>query len=380
MESPIPFNQPTLVGNELKYIEESLRGGHVSSSGPFSDKAAEKIREFQGAAKVFLTTSCTDALEMGGMLLGLRPGDVAIVPSFTFVSTALALVRRGVKLLFADIERETLGIDPRHVASLLDDRVKVVVPVHYAGIACDMESLTGLVAGRPIDLFEDNAQGLYATYQGRPLGSFGRISTLSFHETKNFICGEGGALVLNRAEDIQLANILYDKGTNRQDFLRNQVDKYSWVGEGSSFGMSDVLAAYLLAQLEERGKVTARRKSIWEGYARLLSPFAGKLPFTLPPVPAGRSHSYHAFHLLLDDQKSRDRVLTELALRGIHGAFHFMPLHQSEGAKPHLARATECPVSVEISRRILRLPFHNALTDEQVERTAATFLEILKNP
>ena len=380
MEAPITFNQPVLAGNETAYVGQSLQSGHVAASGPFSRKASSLLKETLGAAEVFLTTSCTDALEMGAMLLNLGPGDVAILPSFTFVSTALALVRRGVKLLFADIERETLGLDVKHVSSLLDERVKVVVPVHYAGVACDMDALQKLSARRPFDLFEDNAQGLFAAYQGKPLGSLGRLSALSFHETKNLTCGEGGALVVNRREDVERAHVLYDKGTNRQAFLLGSVDKYSWVDEGSSFGLSDVLAAYLWAQLEKREQIQSRRKALWNLYRELLSPPAAGLGFTLPLPPEGREPSYHMFHLLLPSGKERDRVLKALKGRGIEATFHYTPLHSSAGARPHLARETRCPVTEDVSGRLLRLPFHNALTDAQVRRAAETCREVVKNP
>lgn len=380
MEVPIAFNQALLAGNEIPYVEEALKSGHVSASGPFSKKVSALLREKWGSAEVFLTTSCTDALEMSALMLGLKPGDVVIVPSFTFVSTALAFLRCGVKLLFADIERETLGISPRHVAELLEDKVKAVVPVHYAGVACDLESLKGLTDKRSIDLVEDNAQGLFAAYQGKPLGSFGRFSATSFHETKNIVCGEGGAMAVNRREDVDRARVLYDKGTNRQAFLQGQVDKYSWVDEGSSFGMSDVLAAYLLAQLEKGEQIQARRRALWKLYWELLSPAASRLNFSLPSIPPGREHSYHMFYLLLADPPTRARVMQGLRDHKIQATFHYTPLHSSAGAKKHLYRPTACPVTEDIAGRLIRLPLHNALTDEQVGRVVQTLVEVLEKP
>jgi dTDP-4-amino-4,6-dideoxygalactose transaminase len=378
MEAPIPFNQTLLAGNEIPYVEEALKSGHVSASGPYSKKASAFLKEHFGAAEVFLTTSCTDALEMGALLLGLKPGDTVIIPSFTFVSTALAFLRCGVKILFADIERETLGLNPKHVAELLDDKVKAIIPVHYAGVACDMETLKSLTAGRGVDLFEDNAQGLFGTYQGKPLGSLGRLSATSFHETKNIVCGEGGALAVNRPEDVDRARILYDKGTNRQAFLLGAVDKYSWVDEGSSFGMSDVLAAYLMAQLEKGKEIQSRRKALWNLYQELLAPAASRLRFSLPLLPAGREHSYHMFYLLLENKAVRDRALKRLREHNIQATFLYTPLHSSAGARPHLLRPTECPVTDEISGRLLRLPLHNALMDDQVRRVVKTLLEVLE--
>lgn len=378
MNAPIPFHRSLLAGNEIRYVEEVLKSGHGSSSGPFSKKAASILKENLGAAEVFLTTSCTDALEMGTLLLDLEPGDVAIVPSFTFVSTALSLVRRGVKLVFADIERETLGLDPQQVARLIDDKVKVIVPVHYAGVACDLAGLQKAVGGRPIEILEDNAQGLFASYQGKPLGSWGRISALSFHETKNITCGEGGALVVNRASDADRAHVLYEKGTNRRAFTLGQVDKYSWVDEGSSFGLSDLLAAYLLAQLEQREAIQSRRKVLWDLYQSRLAPESSRLGFQVPKVPSDREQSYHMYYVLLADRSTRDHVLAALTARDIQATFHYTPLHSSAGAKKHLARVTDCPVTEEMSGRILRLPFHNALTDEQAGFVVQNFLEVLE--
>ncbi len=260
-DPPIPFNRPTIEGDELLYVRQAIEGGHTSSSGPFSQKASRLLQEATGAAEVLMTTSCTDALEMSAMLLDIRPGDTVIVPSFTFVTTALAYVRQGARLLFADIEPTTLGLDPDHVAELLEPSVRAVVPVHYAGIACDVEGLAKALEGWDrADMVEDNAHGLFGSYQGSPLGSFGRYATLSFHETKNFVCGEGGALLINRPHDVARAHVVYDKGTNRRAFMLGEVDKYSWKDTGSSFGMSDLTAAYLVGQLEQRQAILGKRE------------------------------------------------------------------------------------------------------------------------
>ncbi len=251
IEEPIPFNRPCLAGRELEYIAEAIRHGHSASGGPFTARAVELLRAATGAADVLLTTSCTDALEMAAMLVGIQPGDVVVVPSFTFTSTALAFAREGARLRFCDIERDTLGLDPLDVERVLDERVKAIVTVHYAGVPSAVDAL-GALAGRVgATLIEDNAHGLFATHLGRPLGSFGRFSTISFHETKNFVCGEGGALVVNDPADGDAAHVLLDKGTDRKRFLEGLVDKYSWRDLGSSFGLSDILAAFLVAQLEE---------------------------------------------------------------------------------------------------------------------------------
>ena len=271
----IKFNVPEYPGQDLAYVGQSLTSGHTSANGQFSGKAREILQAETGAAEVLLTTSCTAALEMSAMLLDLGPGDTVIVPSFTFTSTALAYVRQGAKIVFCDIEPRTLGPDPRHLATLLDDSVKAVVLVHYAGIACDVAAIREVLADRPdVAIVEDNAHGLFGRWRGEPLGSLGRFATLSFHDTKNFICGEGGALVVSDSADVDRAWVHYDKGTDRQAFFLGQVDKYSWRDNGSSFGLADPLAAILLSQLEHRESIQARRKAVWERYRDSLAPYA----------------------------------------------------------------------------------------------------------
>jgi dTDP-4-amino-4,6-dideoxygalactose transaminase len=374
----LTFNRPTLEGDELAYVRQSVEGGHTSSSGQFAERASELLRDTIGAQDVLLTTSCTAALEMSGLLLNVQPGDTVIVPSFTFVTTALAYVRSGARLVFADIEEETLGIDPEHVASLLDERVRAVVGVHYAGIGCDVAGLEKALAGAPgVELIEDNAHGLFGTYQGRPLGSFGRFATLSFHETKNFVCGEGGALVLNDADDVDRAHVLYDKGTNRRAFMLGDVDKYSWKDTGSSFGLSDILAAYLLAQLEQRDQILAKRRAVFEHYDELLAPLSTEHGFRTPVVPEDRGAAWHMYYVLLPDRGTRDRVLDRMREQGIHPTFHYVPLHSSDGGFRYAAKLTDCPVTNRVSSRLLRLPFHNALRREDVERVAETFITSL---
>jgi dTDP-4-amino-4,6-dideoxygalactose transaminase len=375
---PILFNVPTLVGNELEYVRRAVDGGHTSAAGPFSRRVADLLREAHGAADVLLTTSCTDALEMAAMLVDSQPGDTVIVPSFTFVSTALAFAREGFRIVFADIEPSTLGVDPQHVAELVDHTTRAVVAVHYGGIAADLPGLNRVVDGRPIDLLEDNAHGLFATFDGRTLGTFGRLATLSFHETKNFTCGEGGALVLNREEDIARAHVLLHKGTNRRAFLLGQVDKYSWQDLGSSFGLCDLNAAYLLAQLEARREILARRRSVFDGYAQRLEPHAAEFGLGLPRVPSGDVPGYHLYYVLLPDRPTRDRVMTAMRAAGVMVTFHYVPLHSSPGGRRFAARPTECPVTDDVSGRLVRLPFHNALTPQDLERVVAALLKALR--
>ncbi len=373
--SDIPFNVPELAGRELEYVAESMRGGHTSSGGPFSKRAGEILQQTTGAEEVLLTTSCTTALELSAMLLDLGPEDTVVVPSFTFTSSALAFARQGARILFCDIEPTTLGIDPDHLAELLDDSVRAVVVVHYAGVACDMAGVRRVLADRPdVVVVEDAAHGLFGAFRGEPLGSLGRFASLSFHETKNFVCGEGGALLLNDRADVDRARVLYDKGTDRQAFFLGQVDKYSWRDTGSSFGMSDTLAAYLLGQLEQAESIQSRRRAVWEGYAEALAGPAETLGLRLPVVPEGCDPAWHLFYVLLPSAELRRPVMATMREQGIATTFHYVPLHDSVGGTRFAARPTECPVTTDVSSRLIRLPFYNTLTPSEVERVAETLV------
>ena len=371
----IRFNDPAVEGNELDYVRASIESGHTSSGGPFSARAAALLAEATGAEEVLLTTSCTAALELSAMLLDLGPGDTVIVPSFTFTTSALAFARQGARLLFCDIEPRTLGLDPDHLATLLDETVRAVVLVHYAGVACDVEGIGKVLEGWPeVSIVEDNAHGLFGSWRGEPLGSLGRFATQSFHETKNFVCGEGGALLLNQARDVDRARVLYDKGTNRRAFMLGQVDKYSWKDTGSSFGLSDTLAAYLLGQLEQRDTIQAKRRHVHQHYHDALAPLAEDLGYTLPEVPPDREQSYHMFYVLLPDRPTRNAVLDQLRQDKVNAVFHYVPLHNSDAGKRFALRPTRCPVSEDISGRLLRLPFHNKLTPADLDRVVRSFL------
>jgi dTDP-4-amino-4,6-dideoxygalactose transaminase len=377
---PIPFNRPTIEGEELLYIRQAVEGGHTAASGPFSDAAVGILKEATGAHEVLMTTSCTGALEMTAMLLDLEPGDTVIVPSFTFVSTALAYVRERARIVFADIEPNTLGLDPQHVGDLIDETTRAVVAVHYAGIGCDLEGLTKVIeaADHPVNLIEDNAHGLFGTYKGKPLGSFGRFATLSFHETKNFVSGEGGALLVNQPDDVDRARVLYDKGTNRRAFMLGEVDKYSWKDAGSSFGMSDLVAAYLVGQLEQRDAILRKRRRIYEAYRQALEPIANELGIRVPIIPPECEPAWHMFYVLLPDAATRSRALQDMREQGISATFHYVPLHSSEGGRRFAAHATDCPVAEDISARLLRLPFHNSLTSDELERVVETLVATLR--
>ncbi len=375
----IPFNRPEVTGRELDYMAEALASGHTSSGGPFSKRAGAFLQEATGAEEVLLTTSCTDALELSCLLLDLGPGDTVVVPSFTFTSSALAFARQGARILFCDIETETLGLDPRHLAELLDDTVRAVVVVHYAGVACDVDGIRTVLADRPdVALVEDAAHGLLGRWRGEPLGGIGRMSTLSFHETKNFVCGEGGAILLNDPADVDRARVLYDKGTDRQAFFLGQVDKYSWRDTGSSFGLSDVLAAYLVAQLEQAESIQSRRRRVFEGYLEALAGPAEELGLRLPVLPEDCDPAWHLFHVLLPEAEMRAPVMSAMREQGVGTTFHYVPLHSSEGGRRFAARPTECPVSTDVSSRLVRLPFFNTLTETEVARVVDSLVRAVK--
>ena len=373
--SVVPFNRPSFEGDELAHVATAVGGGVSSAKGPFSEQVSELFRDAIGSDDVLLTTSCTAALELAAMLMRFEPGDNVIVPSFTFVTTASAFAREGAELRFADIEPARLGLDPDSVAAQIDERTRAVVVVHYAGVAADLEGLERVLADWPdVVLIEDNAHGLFGSQNGRPLGSFGRFATLSFHETKNFICGEGGALLLNDPADVEAAHVLYDKGTNRRQFFAGDVDKYSWIDRGSSFGLSDLLAACLLGQLEQRDAILAKRAAVFDAYAEALTASQERLGYRLPIVPDGCEQAYHMFYVVLSDAGRRDSILQTLRDQSIKATFHYVPLHDAEGAKPHTTRSFDCPVTDDISSRLIRLPFFNNITDDELARVVESFL------
>ncbi len=372
----IPFNQPGLVGPEFDYLTQAVTGGHTASAGPFSARARDILLRALDAEDALLTTSCTDALEMTALLMDIGPGDTVIVPSFTFTSTALAFARQGATIRFADIEPVTLGIDPRHIEELIDDSVRAVVVVHYAGVPCDLDGVTDVLSRHPdISLVEDNAHGLFGTHRSQPLGTFGRFSTLSFHETKNFTCGEGGALVVNDASDVARAHTLLDKGTNRREFLLGNVDKYSWRDTGSSFGLSDLLAGYLCAQLEGASTILQKRAAVTGRYHSALSAHADRLDLQLPFVPPTATSAHHMYFVLLPTKSRRDSVLRAMQDQGVHATFHYVPLDSSEAGRRFSDRSHSCPVSSSISGRLLRLPYYNDLRESDQDRAIEVFLE-----
>jgi len=364
----VPFNKPCLSGKELLYIAEAIIKGHSAGDGSFTKRCQSLIEGMVGAPKALLTTSCTHALELAALLLNISPGDEVIVPSFTFVSTVNAFVLRGATPVFADIRRDTLNIDASQLNSLVTTKTKAIVPVHYAGVGCEMDAITTFAAQHGITVVEDNAHGLFAKYRERNLGTFGALATLSFHETKNIICGEGGALLINDPGLIERAEILREKGTNRSLFFRGQVDKYTWVDVGSSFLPSDILAAFLCAQLEAWEAIQERRKRVWMYYYEHLWRWAAEHEVRLPVIPPDCQQPYHMFYILLPSLKARSELIAHLAGRGIQSVFHYLPLHLSKKGLQFGGWKGQCPVTEDTSERLLRLPFYNDLTEEDQAR------------
>jgi dTDP-4-amino-4,6-dideoxygalactose transaminase len=364
----IPFNRTCLVGNERAYTAEALGSGHTSGDGPFTKRCATLLEQLLGAPRVLLTTSCTHALEMAALLLDMQPGDEVVVPSFTFVSTTNAFVLRGAKPVFVDIREDTLNMDERLLEGCLTQRTKAIVPVHYAGVGCAMDVIGKLAKERGVTVVEDNAHGLLGKFRGQLLGTFGDLATQSFHETKNFTCGEGGALVINNAAHVERAEIIREKGTDRSRLFRGLVDKYTWVEVGSSYLPSDVLAAFLLAQLEAREAIQASRRRIWLRYREGLAGWAKERGVRLPTVPAECEQSYHMFYLVLPSLKERQAFMAHLKQLGIMSVFHYLPLHLSKMGRSFGGREGLCPVTEAMSDRVVRLPFYVELSNADLDR------------
>ncbi len=364
----IPFNRPCLIGTEAVYIAQVFANGHASGDGPFTKRCHALLEEQLGVRKALLTTSCTHALEMAALLLDIRPGDEVIIPDFTFVSTVNAFVLRGATPVFADVRPDTLNLDETQLESLITPRTRAVVPVHYAGVGCEMDAIGAIAAHHEIAVVEDNAHGLFGQYKGRNLGTFGNLATQSFHETKNFTCGEGGALLINDPRYVERAEIIREKGTNRSRFFRGQVDKYTWVDVGSSYLPSDILAAYLFAQLEAREQIQARRERIWRTYDGCLADWAAARGVKRPFVPDHCGQAYHMYYLLMPSLDERQRLIAHLRARGILSVFHYLPLHLSAMGESFGGRSGDCPVTESVSDRLLRLPFFNDLTEDDQMR------------
>jgi len=370
----IPFNKPKFNNQDLEYFAQAIKGGHSSGNGPFTHRAERLLEEIQGSGTALLTTSCTHALEMSARLLDLRPGDEVIVPSYTFVSTASAFMWNGARPVFADIDERTLNIDPDSVESLITDRTRAICIVHYAGVGARPERFVELAAKKGLTLIEDNAHGLGASYSSQTLGTFGSMSTLSFHETKNITCGEGGALILNDPVLVERAEILREKGTNRSNFLRGQVDKYTWVDNGSSWVISDLLASLLTGQLERIQEVTDGRLTSWKKYYESLHDWAFESNIELPCVPVEAQHTGHMFHLRLHDKETRDRFIHHMKLQGVTSVFHYQSLHKSPVGVSLNENNRLCPNSDHASRSLVRLPMFTGLSEVQQARIISAAL------
>jgi len=370
----IPFNKSAIVGKEFDYMRQAIVSEHISGDGPFTEKCQTLLEEALDVPKVLLTTSCTHALEMAALLLDIGPGDEVIVPSFTFVSTVNAFVLRGAKPVFIDIHPDTLNMDETQLEGLISPRTKAIIPVHYAGVGCDMDAICEIASQHGIPIVEDNAHGLFGKYKGRYLGTFGSLATQSFHETKNFTCGEGGALLINDEQYIERAEIIREKGTNRAQFFRGQVDKYTWRDIGSSYLPSDILAAFLYGQLECRDRIQAARKQIWETYWESLQEWAHAQKVQLPAVPSHCEQAYHMFYLLLPSLKERTELIAHLKSQGIHSVFHYLPLHLSPMGRTWGYQEGDFPITESVAERLVRLPLHNSLSANDLDQIVDAIL------
>lgn len=359
--SKIPFNCVSRVGTELEYVQQAFDRMHICGDGEFTKKCQGLLQEVLSTPKVLLTTSCTHALEMAGLLLNIEPGDEVIVPSFTFVSTVNAFVLRGAKPVFIDIRPDTLNLNEELLEPLITSATRAIVCVHYAGVACEMDSILAIANRHGIPVIEDNAHGLFARYRRRFLGTFGCLATQSFHETKNFSCGEGGALLINDPQFIERAEILREKGTDRNRFFRGEVDKYTWVDIGSSYLPSDILAAILYAQFELRETIQEQRRLLWEHYFEGLNEWATACGIGLPKVPPHCDQSYHLFYLLLPNLQTRQALIDHFRRRDILSVFHYVPLHLSRMGREFGGYEGQCPVTEHISEQLLRLPMYVGL-------------------
>jgi dTDP-4-amino-4,6-dideoxygalactose transaminase len=362
----IPFNRPFMTGRELFNIAQAHFNGMLAGDGPFTKRCHETLERRCGSPKALLTHSCTAALEMSALLAEIRPDDEVIMPAYTFVSTANAFVLRGAKPVFVDIRADTLNIDETLIEERIGPRTRAIVVVHYAGVACEMDAIVAIARRRGLLVIEDAAQALLSTYRGRQAGALGDLGTLSFHETKNVIAGEGGALLVNRADWVHRAEIVRDKGTNRSQFFRGEVDKYTWRSLGSSFLPGELIAAFLSAQLDEMDQITSRRRALWCRYHTALAPLEEGGHLRRPSAPAHCEHNAHMYYLLLPDVETRTALIAWLAQDDIHAVFHYVSLHRSEfGCRFHGKDAPDLPNSERASDTLLRLPMWLGLEDHQ---------------
>ncbi|HEY8600372.1 MAG TPA: dTDP-4-amino-4,6-dideoxygalactose transaminase [Thermomicrobiales bacterium] len=363
----VPFNRPSVSPTTAENVAQALAGTHASGDGPFTHRCHRYLERRLDVPKALLTTSCTHALEMAALLLDFQPGDEVIVPSFTFTSTINAFALRGAQPVFADIRPDTLNLDEALLEQLVTPRTKAIIPVHYAGVGCEMDVITQVAERHNLAVVEDNAHGLFGKYRGRHLGTFGSLATQSFHETKNISCGEGGALLINDRRYTEAAEIIREKGTDRSRFVRGQVDKYSWASLGSSYLPADLLAAVLYSQFEYAEQIQATRQQIWATYFGALRTWAESRYIRLPYVPDYCEQAYHMFYLILPSQEARQSLIGHLRTRGILSVFHYLPLHLSTMGRRYGGREGDCPITEAVSDRLLRLPFYNSMTEQELQ-------------
>ncbi|MEM8953029.1 MAG: dTDP-4-amino-4,6-dideoxygalactose transaminase [Verrucomicrobiota bacterium] len=373
---PIPFNLPYQPAKAASLIGEAFANRQVSGAGKFTRQAESMLQSICTTGSCLLTTSCTHALEMAAILLGVDSSSEVIMPSFTFVSTANAFVLRGAKPVFVDIRPDTLNIDETQIEQRITKNTCAIVVVHYGGVACEMERIRDIALRHKVPIVEDNAHGLFGSFHESPLGSLGSLATLSFHETKNVSCGEGGALLINDTRFLEAAKIVREKGTNRSEFAEGKVEKYNWVGLGSSYVPSEILAAFLVAALEDAPKTQMSRHHAWQRYKEELTPWAQRNGVQLPIIPPSSSHPAHLFYLLFPNRVLRDHAIVHLKERGILSVFHYLPLEQSPMALALDLKNPPCPVSTRVSDTILRLPLYNEMPDESINTVVQAVTEI----
>jgi dTDP-4-amino-4,6-dideoxygalactose transaminase len=376
--APIPFNKPFIAGKELFYIAQAVTNGSIAGDGEFTQRCRKLLETQFGIHAVLMTPSCTAALEMAALLCDLRPGDEVIMPSFTFVSTASAVARIGAVPRFVDIRPDTLNIDESSIEPAINERTRAIWPVHYAGVACEMDTILDVARRHGLKVVEDAAQGVNSFYKGRALGSIGDLGTYSFHETKNFICGEGGALCINDPAFVKRAEILRDKGTNRKQFLRGQVDKYTWVDIGSSYIPSEICSAFLYAQLELRDHITERRRSLFQNYQQRLADLEAEGLLRLPICPPDCTPNSHIFYVLLPSSTVRNELMAHLQKQGILAVSHYVPLHDSPVGQSLGGRTGDLPVTEYISTSLLRLPLYYTMTESDQERVITGVTSLLR--
>jgi dTDP-4-amino-4,6-dideoxygalactose transaminase len=375
--SKIPFNQPYATGDEFGYIQEAIDNRHLSGNGAFTERCSRWMEQRLGCERALLTSSCTSALEMATLMADIGPGDEVIMPSFTFPTTASSVAMRGAVPVFVDIREDTFNLDERLVEAEITSRTRAIIPVHYAGVACSLDELSEIAIRHDLVVIEDAAQGFSSAYRDRPLGTIGDLGCLSFHETKNLTCGEGGVLLVNRAEWVERAEILQEKGTNRSQFLRGEVDKYTWVDLGSSFLTSEINAAFLWAQFEHVEEILERRMAIWLAYHERLEPLEASARLRRPTVPRECLHNAHMYYVRLDDADIRDRLIEALAAHNIHALFHYVPLHSSVAGKRFGKVTGKLPVTDRASETLVRLPLWVEMSESDLDRVCCAVEDTL---